>query len=169
MKILKRLFKGKPQSAAQKTNTIPIPKEQISDETQKRIIFTPAQLLVGCAQSIGKQREHNEDTCYILHSILSNKEGNIPLGLFIIADGMGGHQFGDIASDVATRAVVNKVGREILSIQRGSGQKQKSIQRILEDSVLEAHHDVLSKAPGGGTTLSVLFCIGNRFFLFKKR
>ena len=44
---------------------------------------------------VGLQREHNEDSFCILpkHS------------LFIVADGMGGHKAGDVASQMSTRTI----------------------------------------------------------------
>jgi hypothetical protein len=49
------------------------------------------QLMVGCAQSVGMHRDHNEDAILTLTSLSANNDGYLPIGLFIIADGMGGH------------------------------------------------------------------------------
>ncbi len=48
---------------------------------------------------VGLRREHNEDTYY----------GDAQLGLWLVADGMGGHEFGEVASALARDTIVNKV------------------------------------------------------------
>ncbi len=37
-----------------------------------------------------------------------------PLGLFIVADGMGGHQYGEVASSAATKALSEHIIEEII-------------------------------------------------------
>jgi protein phosphatase len=54
---------------------------------------------------VGLQREHNEDSFCLLEQH----------GLFIVADGMGGHRAGDVASRMATEAITaffNTTARE---------------------------------------------------------
>ena len=53
------------------------------------------------ATDVGKQRDHNED------SFLVDPE----LGLYVVADGMGGHNAGEIASRIAVETVANFVQR----------------------------------------------------------
>ena len=47
------------------------------------------------ASDVGLQREHNEDSYVVL------KEYD----LFVVADGMGGHRAGDVASKLATETI----------------------------------------------------------------
>src|SRR5579863_7007606 len=54
------------------------------------------------ATDVGKVREHNED------NFLVDKK----LALFIVADGMGGHAAGEVASAIAVRAVHEEIKRE---------------------------------------------------------
>ncbi|MCX8038364.1 MAG: Stp1/IreP family PP2C-type Ser/Thr phosphatase [Candidatus Sumerlaeia bacterium] len=44
---------------------------------------------------VGLRRSHNEDSCY----------ANDTLGLYLVADGMGGHAAGEIASQAAVRTI----------------------------------------------------------------
>ncbi|MCX7563359.1 protein phosphatase 2C domain-containing protein [Xanthomonadaceae bacterium XH05] len=48
---------------------------------------------------VGLRREHNEDTYY----------GDSQLGLWLVADGMGGHEFGEVASALARDTIVGQV------------------------------------------------------------
>ena len=59
--------------------------------------------MVGKGSHIGKKREHNEDAFFTLECTLKQNGEIMRFGLFIIADGMGGHQAGDLASALATR------------------------------------------------------------------
>ncbi len=50
---------------------------------------------------VGKQREQNEDSVY--KRIASSESGD--LGLFLVADGMGGYQAGEVASRIAVKTI----------------------------------------------------------------
>ena len=116
---------------------------------------------VGCAQSVGKQRDHNEDSLLAINTMLSGNGEYIPFGLYIVADGMGGHKHGEIASGLAVRAVANHVVRKVFLslLSPKPARPSDSIQEILETSLQEAHRLVMKEAPGAGTTLTAVLIL----------
>ena len=78
--------------------TAPLTDEQLRSVTRQPVVCKPPQLMVGSAQSSGMQRDHNEDTLFTLSSVLSDGNTELPFGLLIVADGMGGHIHCEIAS-----------------------------------------------------------------------
>lgn len=93
---------------------------------------------------IGMVRKINQD--YIFSS--ENAVGNFP-NLFLVADGMGGHQAGDYASRVCVETIVDSIKNSYLRTEIG----------ILEEAIKNAnrriHTDALSNSElkGMGTTL----------------
>src|SRR5437763_13213402 len=63
----------------------------------------PMHLILTAADKsdVGKQREQNEDNAF--KRIESSEEGD--RGLFIVADGMGGYQAGEVASRLAVQRI----------------------------------------------------------------
>lgn len=122
------------------------------------------QFIVGVGQSVGKQRDHNEDALFTLTTNLIGEGSPAPFGLYIIADGMGGHQHGEIASSISMRAIASHIvhkmylphfGLDDLSID-------ESIQEIMQEGTLLAHQTILKEAQGSGTTLTAALVIGDR-------
>ena len=58
-----------------------------------------------CKTDIGRVRSHNEDAVEIF--------ANEQMLVMVIADGMGGHAFGDVASNMATRFVEERFNAEL--------------------------------------------------------
>jgi len=54
-----------------------------------------AHVVAAALTDVGREREHNEDSFALLEDH----------GLYVVADGMGGHSAGDVASQLATQAV----------------------------------------------------------------
>lgn len=71
-------------------------------------------LRVGHRTDVGRSRSSNEDSLLALDFTLSNKSVDEPAGLFVVADGMGGHEGGEIASGMLVRAVARQAAAEWL-------------------------------------------------------
>ncbi len=129
-----------------------------------RVGVEPSQLLACCAQSVGKQRDHNEDAMFCLTTTLSSDGSTLPIGIYIVADGMGGHQHGEVASEIATRTMAEHIIRKIFINLVGNQSRppEESLQEIMKKGVLVAHENILKTVSGGGTTLTTVTIIGNQ-------
>src|ERR1700761_8182601 len=63
----------------------------------------------GAATDIGRKRQQNQDSMAVIPD----------LGLFLVADGMGGHRGGEIASQMAADAIPQAV-RQLLAQSSGN-------------------------------------------------
>jgi len=145
--------------------TAPLSNEMMISESEQSI--EPPQFVVGVGHSVGMQREHNEDAMFSFSTNMVTDSRTMPFGIFAVADGMGGHQHGEIASGLAVRAVSNYLVRKLylpLSSTKPELPEQ-SLQEMLQESVMEAHRSILKDAAGGGTTLTLAIIMGEQLIL----
>jgi len=148
--------------------TAPLTEEQLQSVSQPSLVkINPPQLLAGSGQSVGMQRDHNEDTIYSMQAILADGSNDLPFGIFVVADGMGGHLNGEIASGCAARAFSDYLlNRLYIPFLTGhSDSESQGVHEVMEHGVDEAHRAVLRNAPGGGTTLTAALVIGDQVTL----
>ena len=130
--------------------------------------LTPLNLdyYVGRRTHPGKTREENEDSLLCL--TLSRIEQGVsqPAGLFAIADGMGGHAMGDLASSLAIQTIVQKASSELASLQNLTPEEYIS---WLKDAVQAANLTLFEsrqKADNDmGSTLVCALLLGNQAYL----
>ena len=102
---------------------------------------------------IGQLRDTNQDYFYTSE----NPVGNLP-NLFIVADGMGGHNAGDYASRYTVEQIVSVVGQS----------KETDPAKIIREGIEQANTMLLARAneditrKGMGTTVVVLAVCDNR-------
>jgi len=145
--------------------TAPLSDEQISSIISNKVIkYEMKQLIAGAGQSVGKQREHNEDSLLAITSTISGSANDVPFGLYIVADGMGGHQFGEVASNAAVRIIGGNITKKfhpyLYSLPTQA--LQESLQEVMESSIMEAHQYVQREAPGSGTTVTAALVLGQQ-------
>ena len=78
-------------------------------------------LRVGRRTDVGQLRELNEDSLLTLDLVWSNKSVSRPVGLFVVADGMGGHEGGEVASGLLVCAVAQHAASELMPRTTASG------------------------------------------------
>ncbi|MGD1995461.1 MAG: Stp1/IreP family PP2C-type Ser/Thr phosphatase [Anaerolineae bacterium] len=120
---------------------------------------------VGWATDVGRVRTHNEDAILISEANQEGGESLLPFGLFVLADGMGGHRSGEVASALAARAVARHVVQQVYLAtlsRREHCADQPSLSEVLTEAVNLANTAVSSAVPGAGTTLTCVLLIGRQ-------
>lgn len=118
------------------------------------------ELTFAAATDIGRQRTHNED------NFLIDKK----LRLFLVADGMGGHAAGEVASSIAVHEIRDAINnsRDLIDRYRVEhpGVQSYEILQVLEHAVQAACGAIHARAQaeqdkrGMGTTATVLLIAG---------
>lgn len=163
-KLLGKNQQDKPK-AMDAVTTAPLSDQQLNSIIHSQSMrYEVQQLAASTGQSVGKQREHNEDSLLAITTTIAGNSGSIPFGLYIVADGMGGHQFGEVASNAAIRIMAGYILRKFHSylFNLPTQTIQESLQEVMETSVREAHRFVQREAPGSGTTVTSALVLGQQ-------
>ena len=117
---------------------------------------------VGALTDRGLERARNEDALFCMQTVLSVDSEILPFGMFAIADGLGGHEDGQIASEVTIRTVASYLLQTVyVPLAAGQGQNAASVplNESLAKAIELANRAVRQSTHGGGSTLTaaVLF------------
>jgi len=123
---------------------------------------------VGSCSDKGMIRDHNEDSLLALNLAMFNSATLRSWGLYVVADGMGGHAAGEVASGLAVRGVAEVVMRDYLGFATALDAiyDQEQMRRLVRRSVEQANENVrnegLARGNDMGTTLTMALIVGDR-------
>jgi serine/threonine protein phosphatase PrpC len=130
---------------------------------------------VGALSDVGQVRTRNEDRLLILRTMTGSSSAEpLFLGMFVVADGMGGQADGDTASEVAVRTIAAHTLKDLPSLAASGS---RPIQEVLTEAVLAAHKAILdyptglqgsphaANSEGMGTTATVALLVGSTLYL----
>ena len=111
-------------------------------------------MIYNCDSHVGKVRKNNEDYC--MGEIIQTEDDCI--GIFALADGMGGHKKGEVASKIAVDSIIDFLKENIL---KSCGIKMDYLDDIIKQGYNYANQKIFDKVSedssceGMGTTLVV--------------
>jgi protein phosphatase len=172
--LLKRIFKsaanGRPaesQPGAGRTTPLSTSHATAPLVTPDATIGSDSPIRMAHSQSVGRVRDHNEDVLLTLTSTFEGDEKMPSFGLYVVADGMGGHSLGERASSVAARTVAREVTKRIyLALLDDSDNSERPpLQQVVEEALAEANRAVVKAVGEGGTTGTVALIFNDQLII----
>jgi serine/threonine protein phosphatase PrpC len=118
------------------------------------------------AQSVGRTRTHMEDSVFALTMDLFLPERPVTLGIYMVADGMGGHDNGEVASKIAIQIGVGSLMKTLIDpLLKGELlPSHQEVLTLLEAAFTQAQDEVLRYVSGGGTTLTLALLLEKHLY-----
>lgn len=121
--------------------------------------------LVGALTNRGIVRSNNEDSIYAFFSKLNDTDTLPAFGIFIVADGAGGHLNGEVASSLTLRTVAKSLIQQIyipmLDKEDMNSLDRPTISDVIAKAIQEADRLVREQVTDGGCTCTVGVITGN--------
>lgn len=130
---------------------------------------------IGFSCDVGQKRQLNEDSVMYLKFDAKFHSGAESAGLFIVADGMGGHNAGEVASEWGIRTFVREWLSRLLEpvnqFERDEATTADEPNDILDSGIKAANKLLFEKAKekeilqGMGTTMTAALIIGQNLYV----
>lgn len=124
-------------------------------------------LTYGQASDVGMIRNNNQDAALTFY-FASDSADDIPdFGVFVVADGMGGHKEGEKASALTAKTVLSELFKTIyLPILNADAMNERvPITEALVNCIKKANDLVRQKVQDGGTTVTALVLVGEQAYI----
>lgn len=115
-------------------------------------------MIVGGLSDVGVVRENNQDSYFV------SQDPDFPL--FIVADGMGGHKAGEVASSMAVNII-----KDAFSLNKERLNTEEGIIRTIREAVEKANHNIYKKSletqeyAGMGTTVTLAYIFDGKIYI----
>lgn len=125
-------------------------------------------LAAAALRDIGRIRSVNQDSIFALLTTIPRETSDVSIGLFIVADGMGGHHGGEIASRLAISTVARYVMAELIVPALADGATE-ALQPLIIAAIQEANRAIWDHAQSlgsdMGTTCTVALLLGRALYI----
>lgn len=140
------------------TRPLPQPQEGAGAGTQGHFVF-------GQSSDKGGIRSNNQDAALSFYFAADSSQEQPDFGIFIIADGMGGHKEGEKASALAANVVMTDIFRNIylpILVGQEMNAERPTIAEALDQAVKKANAKIRQEVADGGTTLTAVVILGKQ-------
>jgi len=125
-------------------------------------------LASGALRDVGRVRSANQDSVFALITTLPRESSDLAMGLFVVADGMGGHHGGEVASRLAISTVAHYVLSELVTPALADGTTE-ALQPLIVGAVQAANRAIWDHARSigsdMGTTCTVALLLGRALYI----
>ncbi len=138
----------------------------MSESPTARRLLKPTE---GHATHPGRRHTHNEDTVVTFGFDKKQQGKSVPIGFYMVADGMGGHDAGDVASRTASQMVTDWIMKtRVLPDLRKTTRKLSTENvpgEVLKQAIQTANDALVQRAQARdsnlGSTITAALVIGN--------
>lgn len=140
----------------------------VAEPVAEPIVPSVQGLAFAALRDVGRVRSINQDSVYGLITTVPRAESDVPIGVFVVADGMGGHEGGEVASRIAISTVARVVLADLI-VPALDEAVTESIQALLVGALQEANRAIWETAQANGTdmgtTCSTALLIGHTVYI----
>jgi serine/threonine protein phosphatase PrpC len=142
--------------------------ERLDSLIAERTQPAPLWVRIGAASHAGMVRDVDEDSLLALDLRMVQNSRGRSWGLFIVADGMGGHDAGEVASGLAIRGAAEVILSAYLAptIESDAQYEEARLKEIVRKAILQANEYVIREAQARsndmGTTITMALVAGDR-------
>ena len=123
----------------------------IEQALQESIVPLAVDHQVGRRTDVGRERTLNEDSLYVLDFTRIQQSISRPIGVYVVADGMGGHSAGEVASGTIVSTIAKKAGE--LSASLAISEAGQDLMQWLSYAVDAANQAVYDMRKSAGTDM----------------
>lgn len=146
------------------------PDAEITEKSYKmeQVTGRNLSLVVGTRTDPGIKRKHkpNEDSLFAMQGARTQNTQPEQFGLFVVADGMGGHANGQDASRLAIQTIINYV---LPILSAGGEMNDEGFVKLLSDGVQQSNHAVnqnnQERRADMGTTMTAALVVGSMAYV----
>jgi serine/threonine protein phosphatase PrpC/pSer/pThr/pTyr-binding forkhead associated (FHA) protein len=104
---------------------------------------------VGRRSDVGRNRTLNEDSLLTIDIVRNQQSVSRPLGVFLVADGMGGHAAGEVASGTIVNAIAQRALADLAPANTGRADRLPWLQQVVEAT----NHKIFDMRQAAGTDM----------------